>query len=166
MGKRIVFAALLLCLLAGCAATPAPTPQSAAAPDSAAPQTALPDPTPTQEMTAMQLLIGDTAFTVTLEANETAAALAQQLPLTLTMSELNGNEKYNYLPFSLPTDSRCPGRIEAGDVMLYGDSCLVVFYESFSTTYTYTPIGRITAPEGLAGAVGAGSVEMVFAPES
>ena len=43
----------------------------------------------------------------------------------------------------LLTNSYKPGRVEAGDVMLYGDDCLVIFYESFDTEYSYTKIGYI-----------------------
>lgn len=84
-----------------------------------------------------------TAATIALEDNETAAALRELLPLELTMNELNGNEKFAYLDVSLPTSARNPGTITKGDVMLYGSSCLVVFYETFSTSYSYTRVGRI-----------------------
>lgn len=104
------------------------------------------------------LQIGETAFTVKLEDNETAAAFLELFPMTLTMDELHGNEKYYYLDESLPADSFVPDGIEEGDVMLYGDSCLVVFYESFSTSYSYTPIGHITDIDGLKDALGSGAV--------
>ena len=75
---------------------------------------------------------------------------------------MNGNEKYRYLSFSLHTASYSPGKIEIGDIMLYGDSCIVVFYESFSTSYSYTRIGRIDDASGLRTAVGTGDVQMAF----
>lgn len=111
------------------------------------------------------ITINGESFRATLYDNETAAALKEKLPMTLDMSELNGNEKYNYLPFSLPTDAENPGQIQAGDLMLYGSDCLVLFYESFSTGYRYTPIGRIDDPSGLAGAVGNGGIQAAFALE-
>lgn len=112
----------------------------------------------------MTITINGQAFPATLYDNETAAALKEKLPLTLDMSELNGNEKYYYLPFSLPVNAGNPGQIHAGDLMLYGSDCLVLFYESFPTSYRYTPIGRIHDPSGLANAVGPGGVRVVFAP--
>lgn len=42
------------------------------------------------------------------------------------------------------------GSIHAGDIMLYGASCLVLFYEDFNTSYRYTPLGYIEDPDGLA----------------
>ena len=116
----------------------------------------------TSEMSNMKLTIGEYQFTVILEDNETAGELAKQLPLTLNMSELNGNEKYNYLPFSLPTDAYSPMEIKSGDVMLYGDNCLVVFYESFRSSYRYTKVGHIEDVTDLKEAVGAGGVQMEF----
>ena len=110
----------------------------------------------------MRITMGEYQFTVALEDNAAAAALKECLPLTLDMSELNGNEKYNYLPFRLPTNASNPGQIHAGDLMLYGSDCLVLFYKSFSTGYSYTPIGRIDDPDGLADAVGRGGVQVTF----
>lgn len=75
---------------------------------------------------------------------------------------MNGNEKYYYLPDNLPTSSSNPGRIQTGDLMLYGSSCVVLFYESFSTSYSYTRLGRVDNPSGLASALGSGSVTVSF----
>ena len=80
---------------------------------------------------------------VKLAENATVSALLKMLPLELSMSDLNGNEKYAYLAEALPVDAVRPGRVEAGDVMLFGDDCLVIFYESFDTSYSYTKIGHI-----------------------
>lgn len=65
------------------------------------------------------------------------------------MGELNGNEYFAYLDDTLPAAAEDVGRIESGDVMLYGDDCLVVFYESFDTSYRYTRIGKIEDPSVL-----------------
>ena len=108
------------------------------------------------------VLLGST-LSFSMISSPMEAALKEKMPLTLSMSELNGNEKYNYLPFSLPTNSSNPGQIHAGDLMLYGSDCLVLFYESFATSYRYTPIGRVNDPSGLADAVGGGGVQVTFA---
>lgn len=108
------------------------------------------------------LTINGTSFAVTLEDNEAARAFAARLPLTLDMSELNGNEKYFYLDGSLPTASYRPGTIQTGDLMLYGSSCVVLFYQTFTSGYSYTRLGRVTNPEGLAAALGSGSVRVSF----
>ena len=88
-------------------------------------------------------------FTVTLEDNETARELVNRLPLNIEMNELNGNEKYYYFDESFPSNSSRIERIEKGDIMLYGSDCLVLFYESFNTSYSYTRIGKLDNPSLL-----------------
>lgn len=108
------------------------------------------------------ITVNGRAFSAMLYDNETAKSFRERLPLTLDMSELNGNEKYYYLSESLPTNSSRPSAINAGDIMLYGSDCLVIFYESFSTSYSYTPIGKIDDPNGLSAALGSESVQVTF----
>ncbi len=110
----------------------------------------------------MQIAVGDTQFRVSWESSDTVTALTEMLPLTLDMSELNGNEKYDYLDTSLPSSPENVGHISKGDIMLYGDNCLVVFYESFDTPYSYTKIGHISDTSGLADALGKGVVTVTF----
>lgn len=115
-----------------------------------------------QAMPNLSISVGGQTFTATLQDNPTTRALLEQLPMTVTMGELNGNEKYFYMDESLPTNAQRPGQIHAGDLMLYGSDCLVLFYESFSSSYSYTTLGQITDPDGLASALGRGSVEVTF----
>jgi hypothetical protein len=102
-------------------------------------------------------------FAVTLEDNPTARAFVQLLPMTLDMPDLNGNEKHVRLPRSLPTNAERPGTIRTGDVMLYGSNTLVVFYETFDSSYSYTRIGRIADSADLARTLGTGSSRITFA---
>ena len=84
------------------------------------------------------------------------------LPMTLDMDELNGNEKYDYLDENLPSSSRNIGQIRTGDLMLYGSNCIVSFFKTFSTSYTYTSIGHIDDAENYAAALPSGSVTITF----
>ena len=106
--------------------------------------------------------IGSSNFTATLTNNATANAFKAILPITINMSELNGNEKYFDLSKNLPADASKPGTIQNGDLMLYGSNTLVLFYKTFSTSYSYTRLGRIDNTSGLAAAVGSGSVTVTF----
>ncbi len=110
----------------------------------------------------LNIKIGDKNFTATLEDNATTRELLNKLPLTINMSELHGNEKYYYFDESMPTNSIRVGNINTGDLMLYGSDCLVLFYDSFSTPYSYTRLGHIDNPQGLAEAVGNRNTEVTF----
>ena len=114
----------------------------------------------------INVVIGSKTFTATLADSETGEAFAALLPLTVTMNELNGNEKYHYLSTSLPTAAYQPGTIHAGDLMLYGNNCVVLFYETFNSSYSYTRIGAIDDPSGLAAALGSGNVSVRFESSS
>lgn len=96
-----------------------------------------------------KLLINNKEYSITLEDNETVDALINNMPLNLSMSNLNGNEFYSYLDFTLSTNSYNPGKINKGDIYLYGNNCLVIFYESFNTSYSYTKIGKLDDIEVL-----------------
>ena len=102
--------------------------------------------------------IGDKEFTATLLDNPTTTAFKSMLPLTMNMTELNGNEKYFDLSKSLPTNASNPGKINAGDLLLYGSKTLVLFYEAFSTSYSYTRLGKINNSGGLEEALGSSNI--------
>ena len=110
----------------------------------------------------IKISIGSRTFNASLDDNPAATKLKGMLPLTLDMSELNGNEKYFHFSTKFPTDASNPGTIRTGDLMLWGDNSLVLFYKTFSTSYSYTKLGRIENPSELASAVGAGNVKVTF----
>ena len=93
--------------------------------------------------TSIKVNINNKIYNATLEQNEASKQFINMLPKEFNMSELNGNEKYVYLDTTLPTNSYNPNHIEAGDIMLFGNNCLVVFYKSFNSPYSYTKIGHI-----------------------
>lgn len=105
---------------------------------------------------------GGQRFQAMLYDNETTQALMERLPITLNMEELHGNEKYYYLDEDLPTNSESIDRIQTGDIMLFGSDCLVLFYDDFSNSYSYTRIGHIEDEEAFAAALGDGTVEVSF----
>ncbi|MCD8048359.1 MAG: hypothetical protein LUG52_01935 [Clostridia bacterium] len=104
------------------------------------------------------ITIGKKIFTAHLYDNETARAFAEKLPMTIDMSEFGGNnEYYYYFDSSFPTETYRPNKVSAGDLKLYGNDCLVIFYKSFNTSYSYTDIGYIEDPAGLEDALNATS---------
>jgi len=91
----------------------------------------------------VKVFINDKEYKLNLYDNETSSNLVKLFPIEETMKTLNENEVYVYLDEKLPTNSSNPKTIDAGDVMLYGDNCLVIFYKTFNTSYSYTKIGHI-----------------------
>ena len=116
----------------------------------------------TVKKSQIRIVAGGKTFLAELENNKTARAFRSKLPATFLMEELNGNEKYYYMDQTLPANAKKPGTIEAGDLMLYGDDCLVLFYETFRSSYSYTKIGHIEDVKGLKEALGTGDIEVSF----
>ena len=106
----------------------------------------------------IKIKINSQTFTATLLDNKSTKAFKEILPLTMKMTELNGNEKYFDLPNSLPTNSYNPQTIKNGDLMLYGSKTFVLFYKTFSTSYSYTKLGSVDDITGLTTALGSGTV--------
>lgn len=117
-----------------------------------------------KELKSVLLQIDETTVPIRFADNETAMALQKRLPLTMQMKELNGNEKYHYVPFSLPTNPKYIGTVQAGDLMLYGSDCLVLFYESFQTDIQYTRIGWVE-PNRLSELLSADTVRVQMSTE-
>lgn len=97
----------------------------------------------------INIIINGKIYILNLEDNETVLEFIKLLPLEYNMSELNGNEKYVYMDNSLTANKENIGHIEKGDVMLYQNNCLVIFYKSFDTSYSYTRIGHINDLDDL-----------------
>lgn len=91
----------------------------------------------------MYITIGDRTASVTLADNSATQALVeklQQAPVAVTLNSSGGFEIWGPLGFSLPTSNE---RINAqpGDVILYGDNNICIFYGTNS--WTYTRLGKI-----------------------
>ena len=114
------------------------------------------------EIKTMQMKVGDKEYSVVLNDNHTTKALQEILPMTIKMTEFNGNEKYYHFRETLPSKPEHIGQIKTGDIMLFGDDCLVVFYKDFKTTYSYTRIGHIENAADLEQMLGRGSVTVTF----
>lgn len=152
---KILIAVLVMAMLTSCKPVDISPPNEIPK----RPPTEQPDPPKSNKM---KITIGDTIFTVTLDTSSTTTAFKAMLPLVLLLSDFNGNEKVAMLPGSLTAAATNSGTIVAGDIMLYGSNSLVLFYETFSTSYSYTKIGRIDNTAGLKAALGRGNVTIKF----
>lgn len=106
--------------------------------------------------------IGDSVFTATLSDRAPAMAFKAMMPMSVRMDEHGGNEKYYNLSESLPTEGYRPETIHVGDLMLWGNDCIVLFYKRCSTSYRYTRLGSVDNPSGLTEIVGDGSITVTF----
>lgn len=110
----------------------------------------------------VEISIEQNSFSAQLYNNSSSKAIIDMLPISFEMNELNGNEKYYYLSNSIPTDAYKVQYIHKGDIMLYGSNCIVIFYEDFETSYSYTPIGFLEDCENLKEILGDENVEVTF----
>lgn len=108
------------------------------------------------------MTVGERRLAVTLADTDAARIFAARLPLTLDMTDLNGNEKKFDLSDGLPAKPVRPGTIRNGDLMLYGTNTVVLFYLTFDSAYSYTRLGRVDDPDGLARALGPGGARVRF----
>ena len=110
----------------------------------------------------IKILIGDKTFDAVLYDNAAARAFYEKLPLNVTMTEFNGNEKFYSLDKNLPSLDKKVDNIRTGDLMLWLSNTVVLFYKDFYSGYNYTRLGKIKNPEGLLDAVGNGNISVTF----
>lgn len=116
-----------------------------------------------ETMTDIKVTVNGSVFdTKIYNDSPCAQQLLSKFPLTVTMSELNGNEKYYRFSESFSSNPENVESINSGDIMLYQSDYLVLFYETHNTSYTYTRIGYIADTTGLKEAVGTGNPTVTF----
>ena len=104
-----------------------------------------------REIMQMNVQVGNTTFTATLEENAAAAALVDMMN--------SGFEKVGALETDLPT-CNSQTTTQAGDIVLYNGNQIVIFYGS--NTWSYTRLGRIDDLAGWKEALGTGDVLVSF----
>ena len=100
-----------------------------------------------EEAVTMKLYINDTEVPVVWENNAAVEALAAEAgkgDIVVNMSMYGGNEQFGPLGRDYPANNR---RITTsnGDIVLFNDDQIVVFYGS--NTWSYTKLGKMTMPE-------------------
>ena len=118
----------------------------------------------TEEISEMKMTvqIGTATFTATLEDNIAAREFIEMMkeaPVSIEMSDYSGFEKVGSLGRSLTADNH-QTTTNAGDIVLYNGSNIVMFYGSNS--WSYTRIGHIDNLTGWEDALGNGIITAVF----
>ncbi len=116
------------------------------------------------EKMSIWMKIGDETVTVEWEDNESVQALSELLreqPLSIQMSMYGGFEQVGPFGTDLPGNDE-QTTTQAGDIVLYAGSQMVVFYGSNS--WAYTRLGRITdkSAEDLEKLLGSGDVTITL----
>lgn len=115
-----------------------------------------------KETTKIRITVSSTSFVAKIYDNSTAKAFITLLPMTVNMKDVNMNEKFHPLQRNLPISPEIPPKINAGDLMLWGANGLVLFYETFTTSYSYTKIGYVKEASGLKEALGPDNPSVTF----
>lgn len=106
--------------------------------------------------------VGEKVFSATFADNSGAQALKELLAdgdITIRMSDYGGFEKVGSLGQSLPTENS-QTTTQAGDIVLYQGSQIVIFYGSNS--WSYTRLGKIDDLAGWQEALGNGDVAVTL----
>ena len=121
-----------------------------------------PEQTSAASKNKVRITIGGKKFNAEFNNSKAAKAFKKHMPATYKMKKLNGNEIYKYVDYDLPQKPKKVKTVHKGDIMLYGSDCIVIFYKTFKTPYSYTKIGRITNPGKLKKAIKRKKVKVSF----
>ncbi len=110
----------------------------------------------------MTLQIGNSSFTATLENNPAVDAFVEMMndsPIIIQMNDYSGFEKVGSLGTNLPADDK-QTTTHAGDIVLYNENQIVIFYGS--NAWSYTRLGKIDDLSGWEDALGSGDITVTF----
>ena len=118
----------------------------------------------------IKIIIGEEQYYIKLNGKEfefefkdteVANQIKSKLPFTVKMTNLNGNEVYyQFSGESFTTNHKSVGTINMGDIYLYQSNFLVLFYKTFTTSYSYTEIGKLKDATGLDTIIGSSDIEV------
>lgn len=93
-----------------------------------------------EDKLSMKLIIGESTVPVTWEDNPSVKDLQKHLPLTIQMSKYGGFEQVGPIGHNIVSNDK-ETTTAYGDIVLYANNKLVIFYGSNS--WSYTRLGHI-----------------------
>lgn len=157
---------LTLALLAGCKTHLPGQVESgdANAPSVSSPAAAASNPIAAEDdMIAVHITVGNRVFAAKFHDNPSARAIAGQMPFTLDMGDYARQEKVTELDFELPAaPTESPATVRSGELYLWSGNQFVLFYTTFSNSYSYVRIGYIEDTSDLMSILGTGNVSVTF----
>lgn len=114
------------------------------------------------ESMQIKITVGDTDFFATLEDNATTRAWMEEMPMTLSMSDLYDREMcYRYGNGTFPTDSLRSDGYEVGDLAYWPPmGSLVILYEQNGEQFERQHLGHIDS--GVEVFANTGDVDVTF----
>ena len=97
----------------------------------------------------IKMTINGKQYTIKSESNKATENFLANLPLSIELIQVNENEKKGYVYFKLITDAKKMGKVEEGDLLLYGDSYVILATKAFKTKDMYTKLGHIQNIDGI-----------------
>lgn len=110
------------------------------------------------DLGTIKVSINGKTYDAKVESNNTAKEFLDILPLSLSMTDSEGNRKYSYMYSGLNTNTLKIKDMQAGDIALSGSSTVVVFYKSTKSSGKFIKIGHIDGLPDL----GNGSASVSF----
>lgn len=114
----------------------------------------------------LNLIVGESTFTVTLYDNESTKDFVSLLPLTSTWTDYNRQERRCRLPKRLSNDGAGEEvNISAGDINYYMPfRNLCIYYQDSGLSFCQVPLGKIDTDgmETIRDMAGSGPVEITF----
>ena len=110
------------------------------------------------DLGTIKVSINGKTYDAKIESNNTAKEFLDILPLSLSMTDSEGNRKYSYMYSGLNTNTLKIKDMQAGDIALSGNSTVVVFYKSTKSSGKFIKIGHIDGLPDL----GNGSASVSF----
>lgn len=110
----------------------------------------------------INLVINGKSYPAILSNNVSAKALVSRMPFTKILKTYQDQEMYTYLTTPIESDPQSVNGIHAGDLMLFGEDCLMLFFQNSNNTYRYTPLASIMDTRGLVSLMSQGSVTVTF----
>ncbi len=102
----------------------------------------------------LKLSLGGNVYTIECESTKAVQNLVSNLPLSIEFNDLANKGKSGNIYFKLLSEPKTIKKALVGDVLLEGNSTIIIVDKSFKTSDKYTKIGHI---ENL-GALPSGSI--------
>jgi hypothetical protein len=112
------------------------------------------------ELVDMNVKIEGKSYKAKSTSTVTTKTFIENLPLTLQMNDVDGNQKYGCMYYKVANESTKTNKVKKGDILLSGESCVIIAYADFKSINKYVVLGHIDNFDN----VPSGSVRVIISP--